>query len=84
MADIPEDIQRAAREAWVEIADTHDSRIGFPECVIARALLAERERCAALARPGDKVEVCKKCLRHPFRCRCCGGPARDLSTEECW
>lgn len=47
MSEIPEDVKAAARKlcAEYEVDNPH----GFEEQIIARAIMAERERCAKIA-----------------------------------
>ncbi len=53
--DIPQDIWGLARRIWAEMATVnHDApqKHSFNDCdEIARAILAERERCAKIASP---------------------------------
>lgn len=49
MSEIPEDIKRAAIQAFEEIAKIQSCLNGNKMMVIARALAAERERCAKVA-----------------------------------
>ena len=52
MTDIPEDVMEAADSAWLELASlgANEQELRRAETrVIASAILAERERCAAVA-----------------------------------
>lgn len=52
MSDIPEDIEQTAWNTWCEAQAAWDRTMGEspdPTPFVARAILAERERCAQIA-----------------------------------
>lgn len=55
MTDIPADVMEAACEALNKAAATPQMGNFEPETVIARAILAERERCAAVVDDAAKL-----------------------------
>lgn len=53
MTEIPEDVMKAADSVWLELSNLNDlakPRRDAEMTIIARAILAERERCANLVR----------------------------------
>lgn len=69
---IPDDVMKAAVDAgWAATSSCNPTAVNFDPKPIARALLAERERCAKIAqfanvRPGSagQREVAER-IRHP-------------------
>lgn len=50
MSDIPDDIMLSARRAIASLPFDHIDPLGRKAVVVARAILAERKRCAGIAK----------------------------------